>query len=252
MLCTVVFACCLLTFASLNHRQRCCARNYQCRRRPRPSPAGGGCRSRYPSPPRRRSSRETCRRRATTPHAGRRGRRRGPSATRKFARPGHQRAARARDHRGQDPRARASNRAEPLMRSRTGGSPSRGRRPSWTAAVPASRALYAGARATGAGRGRSARGGGRGSSIGSRRRSRRSRCVGGSRRRPSFFAATTIFWACNSFQAVSARRRDARYGGGVYACLRRGRPRQTSVYGAPRLQNLPCETRFTRPARPPS
>ena len=32
----------------------------------------------------------------------------------------------------------------------------------------------------------------------------------------------------------------------------RGRPRQTSVYGAPRLQNLPCETRFTRPARPPS
>ena len=58
-------------------------------------------------------------------------------------------------------------------------------------------------------------------------------------------AATTIFWACNSFQAVSARRRDARYGGGVYACLRRGRPRQTSVYGAPRLQNLPCETRFT-------
>ena len=50
-------------------------------------------------------------------------------------------------------------------------------------------------------------------------------------------AATTIFWACNSFQAVSARRRDARYGRGVYACLRRGRPRQTSVYGAPRLQN---------------
>ena len=40
-------------------------------------------------------------------------------------------------------------------------------------------------RATGAGRGRSARGGGRGSSIGSRRRSRRSRCGGESRRRTS-------------------------------------------------------------------
>ena len=106
----------------------------------------------------------------------------------------------------------------------------------------------AGARATGAGRGRSARGGGRGSSIGSRRRSRRSRCVGGSRRRPSFFAVQRqqFFGLVTLFKrAVSARRRDARYGGGVYACLRRGRPRQTSVYGAPRLQNLPCETRFT-------
>ena len=58
------------------------------------------------------------------------------------------------------------------------------------------------------------------------------------------------------FKRAVTRRRDARYGGGVYACLRRGRPRQTSVYGAPRLQNLPCETRFTarapRPTSPPS
>ena len=108
------------------------------------------------------------------------------------------------------------------------------------------RAPCAAGRATGAGRGRSARGGGRGLSLIATRRSwSRSRCApGGSRRRPSFFAVQRqqFFGLVTLFKrAVSARRRDARYGGGVYACLpRAGRGRR--VAWSPRCNKIVART----------